>query len=184
MNIKQLITSTALSAIMLAPAVVSAESDLAFGSTGTTAEARVDFRIVIPSFVYFQVGTTGATVDRIDYDLGSVSEQPGSGTSVAATGGTNDGVDGTLAISLITNASSVSIAASGGNLTAGTDTIPFSDISASDTGSITVPDFGGSVTLNPASFSLTDNWSYSYDNTSVYNASTYNGQTTYTLTIL
>ncbi len=184
MKIKQLITTTALAAIMLVPAVATAESELVFGSTGTTADARVDFRIVIPTFVYFSVGTAGAVIDRIDYDLGAANEQPGSGTSVSATGGTNDGVDGTLAISLITNASSVSIAASGGNLTDGTDNIPFTDISATDTGSITVPDFGASVTINPASFSMSDNWSYNYDNTTVYNPATYNGQTTYTLTVL
>ncbi len=184
MKLKKLITSTALAAIMFVPAVVTADSELAFGSTGTTATANVDFRIVIPSFIYFRVGSAGGTVDRIDYDLGVASAQPGSGTAVAATGGTNDGADGILAISLITNAASVSIAASGGNLTDGTDTIPFADISASNTGSITVPDFGASVTLNPASYSLTDNWTYSYDNTSIYNPATYNGTTTYTLSVL
>ena len=111
--------------------------------------------------------------------------QPGSG-SVAATGGTGDGADGIVTVNLSTNAASVSIAASGGTLSdGGANTIPFTDITATDGGTITVPDFGASVNVTPGGvFDLSDSWTYSYDNSTVYAAGTYDGRATYTVTVL
>ena len=79
-----------------------------------------------------------------------------------------------------------SIGASGGNLTgSGANTIPFADITAADTGTIPVPDFGATISpFAPGGFSLTDTWTYTYDNTTVYQADTYNGTATYTITVL
>lgn len=185
MKLTRLVTGALASALVFLPSLTVADSQLSIGGTGTTAQANLDFRIVIPSFVFFQIGSAGS-VDRVDYDLNVGPVQPGSGGPISATGGLGDGVDGALTVTLATNAASVSIAASGGNLTGGLGgTLPFADITAADTGTIPVPDFGTTVTpFAPGGLSLTDTWSYTYDNTSVYSADTYNGTATYTITVL
>lgn len=182
MKLNKLVIASLITAVATLPQFAAADSDLSFGGTGTTAQASLDFRIVIPDFVFFQVGSAGNTVDRIDYDLGTT--EPGTGT-FNATGGTTP-VDGQVNVTLITNAADVSIAATGGDLLGGVTgaTIPFDDITASATGAIDVPDFGGTVNVTPGSFSLTDTWSYTYDNSTVYDADTYTGQVTYTVTTL
>ncbi|HIP67734.1 MAG TPA: hypothetical protein EYH06_03990 [Chromatiales bacterium] len=182
MKLNKLFTASLLAAAIAAPQMAAADSQLAFGGTGTTAQGHLDFRIIIPDFVFFQIGSAGATIDRVEYNLGAT--QPGSGGPFAATGGTGDGADGAVTVRLITNAANVSIGATGGNLTSGADTIPFADITAADSGTITVPDFGATVNVAPGAFSLTDTWTYTYDNSTVYNAGTYDGQATYTVTTL
>jgi len=185
MKFSRLLTSAIASALVLLPSLTVADSQLSIGGAGTTAQANLDFRIVIPSFVYFQIGSAGS-VDRVDYDLNVGPVQPGSGGPISATGGAGDGADGALSITLATNAASVSIGASGGNLNgSGANTIPFGDITAADTGTIPVPDFGTTVTpFAPGGFSLSDTWTYTYDNSTVYQADTYNGTATYTITVL
>lgn len=179
MKMNKLVTASLMAAVMTLPQFAAADSDLSFGNAGTTAQASLDFRIVIPNFVYFQVGDAN-NVDEIEYNLGTT--EPGSG-SFAATGGTT-ATNGQVNVTLITNATGVTIGATAGDLTSGSDTIPFADITASDTGTITVPDFGATSNVTPGSFSLNDTWSYSYDNDSVYNAGDYTGQVTYTVTTL
>lgn len=184
MKLTRIFTGVLASALVMLPSLTLADSQLSIGGAGTTAQANLDFRIIIPSFVYFQIGSAGS-VDRVDYDLNVGPVQPGSGGPISATGGVGDGVDGALTVNLATNATNVSIAASGGNLTSGGDTLPFADITASDTGTIPVPDFGTTISpFAPGGFSLSDTWSYTYDNTSVYNAGTYDGRATYTITVL
>jgi hypothetical protein len=185
MKLRKITTRLLVMAIAALPPLSMADSQLSIGGVGTTAQANLDFRIVIPSFIFFQVGSA-LTVDRVDYDLNVGPIQPGAGAPVTATGGLNDGADGNLSIILATNAASVSIAATGGNLTdGGTNNIPFTDITATDTGTIPVPDFGTTITpFAPGGFSLADTWSYVYDNTTVYAAATYNGTVTYTVTVL
>ena len=178
MKLNKLVTASLMAAVVTLPQLAAADSELSFGNNAT-AQASLDFRIVIPDFVYFQVGSAGTTVDSIEYNLGTT--EPGTGT-VTATGGTAP--TGQVAVTLITNAATVSIDATGGDLTSGADTIPFADITAADTGTISVPDFGGTVNVTPGSFSLSDTWSYTYDNSSVYNAGDYTGQVTYTVTAL
>ncbi len=182
MKFKHFFATSMLAAAVVVPQMATADSQLAFGGMGTTATANLDFRIVIPNFLFFQIGTAGS-IDRVDYNLGAT--QPGSGGPFSATGGVGDGNDGALTVNLITNAANVSIAASGGNLTSGGDNLPFTDITATDTGTITVPDFGATVSpVATGTFSLTDTWTYTYDNSTVYPAGTYNGTATYTVTVL
>jgi hypothetical protein len=186
MKRSNILLSALASAVVILPSVSIADSQLSYGGAGTSAQANLDFRIVIPSFLYFQVGSAGTT-DRVDYDLSLGPVEPGSGGPITATGGTGDGADGTVSVTLITNAASVSIAASGADLTGGGAlTLPFSDITATaGGGTIPVPDFGATISpFAPGGFSLSDNWSYTYDNTSIYEAGTYNGTATYTVTVL
>ncbi|MBL4850863.1 MAG: hypothetical protein JKY90_01075 [Gammaproteobacteria bacterium] len=187
MKFKHFFATSMLAAAVVMPQMATADSQLNFGGMGTTAEANLDFRITIPNFLFFQIGSAGATVDRVDFDLGvpPPGTQPGSGGLFSATGGTGDGTDGALTVNLITNAANVSIAATGGNLTSGADSLPFADITATDTGAITVPDFGATVgPVAIGTLSLSDTWTYTYDNTTVYPAGTYDGTVTYTVTVL
>jgi hypothetical protein len=178
---------SAIAALVSAPTLVSADSELAIGGGGTQAQANLDFQIVIPDFVYFSIGSTGATIDRVDFDLlaGTVQPGPGGPLVVAATGGTGDGFDGILDVQLITNVTNVSIAAAtvGGVLTSGLNTIPFTQINGVAGGAIPIPAFdtsgnlatGGPVTLN-------DTWTYTYNNDTVFAPGTYTGRVTYTVT--
>ena len=118
MKLTRIFAGALASALVIMPSLTVADSQLSIGGAGTTAQANLDFRITIPSFVYFQIGSAGS-VDRVDYDLNVGPVQPGSGGPIAATGGVADGADGSLSVILATNAASVSIAASGGNLTSG-----------------------------------------------------------------
>ena len=180
---KPLLSALAATMVTL-PSLSLADSGIGFGA-GAQAQADLDFRITIPNFVYFQIGSGGATVDRVEYDLNIGAIRPGSGGPISATGGTGDGADGSLSITLATNATNVSIGASGGNLTSGALTLPFTDITATDTGTIPVPDFGATISpFAPGAFSVTDTWSYTSDNNTVYEAGTYNGTVTYTVIAL
>jgi len=180
---KPLLSALAATMVTL-PSLSLADSGIGFGA-GASAQADLDFRITIPNFVYFQIGSAGATVDRVEYDLNVGAIQPGTGGPIAATGGTGDGADGSLSITLATNAANVSIAASGGDLTSGALTIPFTDITATGTGTIPVPDFGTTITpFAPGALSISDTWSYTYDNSTIYGAGIYNGTVTYTVTAL
>jgi hypothetical protein len=176
---------SALAATLVAlPSLSLADSQLSVGA-GAVASADLDFRIVIPPFVYFQIGSAGTTVDLVEYDLSIGAIQPGSGAIGSGSFGATGGAGGSLSVILATNAANVSIAASGGDLIAGALTIPFTDIEPSSAGSIPLPDFGTSIaSFAPGLAVLTDTWSYGYDNSTIYQAGTYNGTATYTVTAL
>jgi hypothetical protein len=184
---RKLLVST-IAALASSPTLVSADSDIGVGGTGTTAQANLDFRIVIPDFVYFRVGTVGAgNVDRVDFNLATGLIQPGVGGNVAANGGVGDGADGVLTIELITNVASVDIDTDtgGGNLTSGANNIPFTKITETDGGVIPMPAFDTNATLSTGlPGSLSDTWSFTYTNDVVYPAGTYDGTVTYTVTTL
>jgi hypothetical protein len=181
---RKLLVST-VAALASAPTLVYADSQLAFGPAGTTATADLAFRVTIPNFVYFQVGSAGAVVDRVDFDLAAAAVQPGAGGNVVANGGVGDGADGSLSVTLSTNAANVSIAATGGNLVSGGNNIPLTQINRTDGGQIPMPAFGGSGNLAfGAPGTRTDTWSYNYNNNTVYPAGTYNATVVYTVTVL
>jgi hypothetical protein len=175
---------SAISTLLAAPMLVSADSDIGFGGAGTNASADLEFQIVIPQFVFFRVGTAGA-LDRVDFDLGTALAQPGTGVSVDATGGVGDGADGDLDVEIITNATGLTIGATGGDLSSGSNLIPFTDITAADGGDIPVPAFGtAGVAVPGVPGTLNDTWSYTYNNDTVYPPGTYAGTVTYTVTTL
>ena len=58
----------ALGLIAMTPAL--ADSDFQQANNGTlTAEAELDFEIVIPRFLYLQVGSADTNVNVVDFDL-------------------------------------------------------------------------------------------------------------------
>src|SRR3954471_24576017 len=80
-------------AIVMSSAPARAESNFVNGAG--TANARLNFSIVIPKFLYLQVGTgtyptTVATIDSITFDMTSAVASIGNGTPQAATAASGD----------------------------------------------------------------------------------------------
>jgi len=167
-------------AFVVAPA--SAESTIDSSATGGySTTARLDFRVTIPQFVSLRVGTAGATVDRVEFDLTSTPGNVGSGTDVART---NAG-GAAIAVEFKSNGGNGTLAAagSGTGLTDGTNTIAWTEIDgSSDNAQLAVPAAGGSVALTATNgvINRSANWTFTYDNTNVVGAGTYNGTITYT----
>ena len=182
MKLKKLLFASLLSAAVIAPQMATAESDLQFGGTGTVATARLNFRVIIQDFVYFQVGSAGAT-DRVEWNLGAT--QPGGNVPLNATGGILDGADGQLSIVLHSNASTVTLAVDSFSLSNGTDTIPNSEILVSAAGVITAPTDGVPQNIDTSGLAIiNDTWTYQYADSAIYPQGTYDGQATYTATTL
>lgn len=181
MTLRKLMLTSVTAAAMSAPMLATAESDLAFGAAGaTTATVNLDFQIVIPSFIFFQVGAFGAgNIDLVDFNLQTAAETPGSGTGVGRTNG------GGVPVVLSTNATNVRVAASGAGVAltetgGGADVIPLAEITGVSTGggAIPVPDFGTDTGLAVAGgIGVTDTWTFTYDNINVYAAGTYGSST-------
>jgi hypothetical protein len=157
----------------------NAESDLVSG--GGSAQARLDFAIQIPTILLLQVGTIGATVDTITFNVGDL---PGTGPVAGTSSGANPvpvraagfvGASSTMTL----NADSSSA------LSDGTTTIPFSEISWAATGNFSAGAFDNTAAQQLDQFSgpgnRTGTYAFSYDNDTYYPASTYTGTVTYTL---
>ena len=96
-----------LGLIAMTPAL--AESDFDAGNGTLSATADLDFQIVIPRFLYLQVGAAGNTETLVTFDLSGVASiadvdsQIGSGTPV-------DG-DVTVGVRLVSNAGDIELEA-------------------------------------------------------------------------
>lgn len=170
--------------------VAHAESDFQTGAGALNANARLDFRIVIPKFVRFQVGSAGTVVDLVEFSTPAANV--GDGSDIARTNG------GTVPVLLQSNNGSVSLTATTlGQLNNGAgENISFDEIlSTSSDPSLNVPvlvDGGTSaaVTVTPnvgtRVINRTANWSFAYSNTNFVGAGSYggvnvnNGRVTYT----
>ncbi|WP_339827161.1 hypothetical protein [uncultured Arenimonas sp.] len=169
-----------LGLIAMTPAM--AESDFSTGAT-PSASARVDFEVNIPRFIRFQVGSAGATIDEVVFDVAAANV--GDGTDVAAT------TNGTLAVSLTGNVGTISLdATTTAALTDGPDTISWAEIlTSSSDAALDVPAIvdagtGGAeaITANVGTrvVARTADWTFGYDNSAVYGAGTYTGRVTFT----
>ncbi|MEA3436706.1 MAG: hypothetical protein U9R43_09595 [Thermodesulfobacteriota bacterium] len=174
----------------------NAESNFATGtaaqSGGSGASARLDFRIVIPEFIYFQVGTIAGTIDEILFTPTAnevYSGTPGIGGSGGDVGG------GTVSVVLVSNVGNVEIEETNDGTTGLSDglgnSISYTQISttSSNAGSLPAPtlsDAGGTtVTIVPnvgtSVINRSERWTYEYNNLAVPPAAgTYTGQVTYT----
>jgi hypothetical protein len=201
---KAIFSRTTLAAALLAaaalPQYAAAETASANGAGALSAPARVDVSVVIPRFLQFQVGTAGATIDAITFDMTSAAGSVGNSTAQSGTGGNLGG--GAVTVNLKANAGQVTITPSNnsgglglGNGTAG-QTIAYSEIltASSDATNLPAPTLSnaGGTAVNPALTgggvtNRTATWTYTYANTTVPNPGTYGtsangGRVTYTAT--
>lgn len=174
-----LILGLCLALLFCYAASAKAESS---SSGGTPTTARLDFRITIPTILYLQVGTLGATVDRVTFP---VIDLPGTGLVAGTSSGANPVpvrvaalVSAGTPVTLRANSSTALTDGSGNN-------IPFSEISWTATGNFAGNTFNGAASQQLDQFTgpgnRTGTYSFDYANANYYPAGTYNGQVTYTL---
>ncbi|MDO9030805.1 MAG: hypothetical protein Q7V09_10265 [Hydrogenophaga sp.] len=179
---KSLFIQTAVALALAAPLLASAESNLVTG-TGT-ANAHLDFRVVIPGFIALKVGTgailsNDGTVDEVAFVL--TDPQVGVDGSLSATSG------GIVPVQLLSNIGNVNFASAGADLTDGTDSIPLSRITVASAGTLAHPAFGAAATtVTPTAgriINRTSNWTFSYNHqgaTAPVGAGSYETTVTYT----
>lgn len=201
-HIKLTAVAATFAALGMFTQTASAESNTATGAGALSSGAKVDIQVVIPRFLQFQVGTAGATVDQITFDMTAAAANVGNSVAQSGTGG-NLGA-GAVTVNVKANSGQVTItptnnsAGAGlGNGTAG-QTIPYSEIltASSAVGTLPAPALsnagGTAVTPSLSAGSVTNRtatWTYTYANTTVPNAGTYGsggsatgGRVTYTAT--
>jgi hypothetical protein len=189
--IKHFVAGTFLAMLCAVPGLVSAESNEASGGGTLTASARLNLSVVIPTFLYFQVGNTGAgNIDTITFS--PTSDVLGDSSTIAGTGG--DAGGGGASVRVRSNAGEITITPTNdggvGGLGTGAGNISLSEISvASSDPALPTPlltDAGGAadavkVTLTAGNVTNRQAvWTYSYDNTTTPEAGTYDAQITYT----
>lgn len=165
-------------------------SGTAAGSGGAGVSVDLDFQIIIPSFIYFRVGSAGATKDLVDF-------QP-TQDDVATQATTNAFSGGTVDVYLYSNAGTITIGESnngnGSGLNdGGTNYISWGQIATTENGSngLTPPQLsdsgGNSSTIAPTPGNITaksTQWTYVYNNPATPPApGTYSGTATYTAAI-
>lgn len=192
MRVKSLITTIAIIAVIAIPQFARANSDEATSTgAGAAATVNLNFRIEMPAFIFFQVGAPGGPISEVLFDLSSATNL-GDGTPIGASGGT-----GVVPVIVRSNAGAVTLAEnpSGGGtgLTSGPLSIPWSEITAvsSAPGALDSPQLsnaGGNtepvtVTAAPGITSYSETWTYSFANTTLYDAATYTGGAVYAASI-
>lgn len=178
---------------LLAILPAHAESDFQTGAGALNANARLDFRVVVPKFIRFQVGSAGATVDLVEFSVPAANV--GDGTDIARTNG------GAVPVLLQSNNGNVSLTGTTlGQLNNGAgENISFAEIlSTSSDPNLNVPTLvdGGTsaaVTVTPnvgaRVVNRTANWSFAYSNTNFVGSGSYggvnvnNGRVTYTASL-
>ena len=198
MKFKKTLLAAALTLAGGVAQTAHAEQDIQTGAGAVSAAARLDFRIVIPKFVLFRVGPTGATIDEITFSPTASDVADDSGTATTAgTGGDAAGGSGVNVV-LRSNGGAVTISedndGGGSGLSdGGSNNISYAQIGTTDGGNITAPQLSdggindsGAITPNIGSSvtSLTDVWTYTYTNPATPPAEgTYTGRVTYTAAV-
>ena len=189
----KLIVTPILAALCCLPFGVKAESN-SDNTSPYSASARLNLQVVIPSFLYFQVGNAGTgSIDTITFS--PTAGQLGSSTPISGTGG--DAASGSGASVLVRgNGGQITIAEANngggsGFSDGGSQNISLGEISVDDSANPSLPaptlsDAGGNTSqpaLNGGASQVTNQtstWIYSYDNTTTPEAGTYDVQITYT----
>ena len=165
-----------------------AESDINTGAGALSTTARLDFRVIVPKILFLQVGTGTAfadvaTIDRVDFTLTPAQAIGGGAVAGVSTGGT-------INARVLGNGGNVTFGAVGtvGGLTNGAQTIPWTEIVPTATGGTLIhPAISGATSALAATAGVVNSstvYSFNYSNTNVVAAGTYNGQVTYTASVL
>jgi hypothetical protein len=182
---KHLVTISTLAAVVALPQLASAEATVANGAGTLSTSAHVDFQVVIPRVLRFRVGAAGGTVNLIDFQPSA--SVIGDGTNVAATAGSGDVGNGAVTVQVVSNAGQITISHNSNSATltdGGANSIPYTEIltTSSDATNLDAPTLGTAGTSSPTlSGNLTNQtatWTYSYDNSALYNSGTYGGVNT------
>ncbi|HMN94282.1 MAG TPA: hypothetical protein PKC60_13710 [Hydrogenophaga sp.] len=175
-----------VAASLAVPMLASAESQLTVGAG--TAAARLNFQVVIPRILFLAVGTGNATlgtvgtIDEVVFDYTTNPTDVGGGALAPAASVTGNVVP----VRVLGNNGLIEITAagSGTGLSNGTDTIPWTQISAtSSEATFPVPAVGATASPTLNAGRLTDRtatWTYSFANSDIVAPGTYTGQVTYT----
>jgi len=165
-----------------------------------TAQAPLQFRLELEKFLFLQVGSPGAVVDTVSFDLASIA--PASGPTSAAppfvfgSGAPLDAAgSGTLQVTVRSNTGTVNLSASnnGGGLGLGNGAGRYVDyaqiLTISDNPGLPAPVLSnaGSTTVTVSGSaqggrvtSQTARWTYRFANTVALPSGRYTGQVTYT----
>jgi hypothetical protein len=190
MKLLRITLAAAAVAAAAVPLTARAESSITSLPSGTmTATARVNFSVVIPRFVFLQVGT--GTLLAANGTIDSIAFTPavavvGNSTAVAATAASGNLGNGGVTVRVIGNVGNVTMSATAGpNLVSGSDNIPWTQIATAVTGGATHPTINGATAVYTATgnvVNVSGSWVYSYLNTVTPAAGTYTGQVLYTAT--
>ncbi|HTN49818.1 MAG TPA: hypothetical protein VMK32_10340 [Burkholderiaceae bacterium] len=186
--------STLAAAVALAvPFAAHAESNFTTGGgANITATARVNFSVVIPKFVFLQVGTgpvfpamsANATIDTITFNVPAANV--GDGTVINATAGSGNLGNGAVTVRVVGNNGNMTLGATGpATLTSGTDTLAWTQIATAVTGGATHPPVNGAAVTYTATnkvVNVNGTWTYTYLNAAPLASGTYTGQVLYTAT--
>jgi len=182
---KQALIAAAISAAVAVPQLASAETTTVTGPGTIAADARVDFRVVIPGVLRFRVGSA-AGIDQIVF--APTPAEMVAGTDVVATAGSGDLGNGAVTVDILSNSGQIDITqdSNGAFLIGTANNMPFTEIltASNDVTNLPAPVLGTNDSSQPT---LTGNltnesatWTYTYDNTFAYNSDIYDGRVTYT----
>lgn len=187
--------------LVVASGNARAESNFQTGAGALTANARLNFSIVIPRFLFLQVGAgtafaTNPAIDTILFDMTGSVASIGNGTPQAGSGGTPGpgAVNARVVGNSFAAAANLTATTTGAMLNAAGDNISWAEISVAAPTAITVVPAAASILAHPGtlaapftnagatSTSLTPVnrvinqaalWTFSYKNTNVPAAGTY-----------
>jgi hypothetical protein len=189
MNFRKIVLASAAMVAGALPLAAHAESNVSTAASGTlTATARVNFSITIPRLLFLQVGTgtllgNNTNIDLIEFLPGVAVIGTGSVNATPTSGNLGNGQ---VTVRVIGNVGNVSLGATGpANLVAGSNTIPWTQISTAITGGATHPTINGanaSFTAASNVVNINGTWTYTYLNATTPAAGTYTGQVLYTAT--
>jgi hypothetical protein len=187
MKVSTILKSLALAVTLVTPFAANAESTLQTTCAPCTANARVDFSIVIPKILFLRVGAAGGGIDQITFTVPAANV----GNAVAQAGVGGDlGTGSVTAIVQGNNGTVTLTATNGGALTNGVTagTIDYSEIVTTPSALggfatlLNAPVLGNltssTVTINPAPSLIVNSgarWTYTYANTNVVEPGTYGG---------
>jgi len=181
---------------LLTAAPSRAEETIAAGAGALTTNARLNFRVVMPRFLRFRVGTANATINLISFAPSAT--QVGDNIGIAGAGG--DAGGSTVNVGVWSNAGQIIITPTNNSAGLGLRAIAVADGAVNYNQIITTPssallpaptltNAGGvaalvTPTLLPVTL-RTATWAYSFANTAVPAASTFGtnargGRVTYT----
>ena len=185
-----------------------AESRLsASASTGSiSATAKINVNVSVPRILYLAVGSTGATVDSVDFVVGAagitgalpVSDQAFAGAvpigagSVTVTDTQTANAQGTVSARLWSNSGTATLGCTSTAIASGALTLPLGDFKVTSAGTLSHPGAdlsactGTAVSAGAAGAGgisdFSGTWAFSYVPSVLPPAGTYAGTVTYTAT--